>query len=186
MAGVPISAGGPSVAQPARRSYAHDAWVSVSDAVLLPDRGAVMGALAPVIAPGTAGERRCLTVFYPITSGHRASRQAQGSEYTAQLARAVRGKLQIADRASTIAQDSKTRRFDGKLAVSGRAMIRPTAVVTVTVPGHWSATEYGRRLDSSVRTAGFTPQRLDLAQDGGFVAGVLPLGIGPLGRRTLT
>jgi hypothetical protein len=144
-----------------------------------------MGALAPVITPSAAGERRCLTVFYPVVAGDKASRSARNREYTAQMAGALRGKLAINATASTAAENAKTTRFDFKL-VAGRAMTRPTAVATVTIPEHWSAPEYGRRLESSIRAAGFTPRRLDLAQDGGFVAGVVPVGVGPASTRTFT
>ena len=36
--------------------------------------------------------------------------------------------------------------------------------------------KFGRRLDASVRRAGFAPLRLDLAQDTGFAASTIPLG----------
>jgi hypothetical protein len=45
--------------------------------------------------------------------------------------------------------------------------------------------EYGRRLEADIRAAGFVPQRLDLAQDSGFAAACLPLGIGLPRRRGL-
>jgi hypothetical protein len=38
--------------------------------------------------------------------------------------------------------------------------------------------ELGRRLDASIRRAGFAPLRLDLAQDAGFAAATIPLGVG--------
>jgi hypothetical protein len=43
--------------------------------------------------------------------------------------------------------------------------------------------EHGRRLDASIRGAGFVPLRLDLAQDSGFAAAAIPLGIGLPDRR---
>jgi hypothetical protein len=43
--------------------------------------------------------------------------------------------------------------------------------------------EHGRRLESSIRNAGFVPLRLDLAQDSGFAAAAIPLGIGLPDRR---
>ena len=56
--------------------------------------------------------------------------------------------------------------MDEKLA-KGRALVRPCAAATVTVPNTWPIAEYGRRLDASIRLAGFIPQRLDGAQDAG-------------------
>ena len=51
------------------------------------------------------------------------------------------------------------------------------AVATITVPNSLPIAEYSRRLDSATRTAGFTPQRLDLSHDVGFAASTLPLGV---------
>ena len=71
---------------------------------------------------------------------------------------------------------------DEKLA-RGRSLVRPCAAVSVTVPRDWPVQEYGRRLDASVRLAGYVPQRLDGAQDAAFVAATVPLGVGPRPRR---
>ena len=49
---------------------------------------------------------------------------------------------------------------------------------TVTAPKTVRIAEYGRRLDASIRRAGFAPLRLDLAQDLAFAASVVPLGVG--------
>jgi hypothetical protein len=46
------------------------------------------------------------------------------------------------------------------------------------VPNTWAAGEFGRRLDASIRMSGFIPLRLDLAQDSGFAAAAIPLGVG--------
>ena len=50
---------------------------------------------------------------------------------------------------------------------AAHALTRPYAVCTVTVPKTARIAEYGRRLDASIRRAGFAPLRLDLAQDVG-------------------
>ena len=51
---LPMAAAGPTAApNPERRYYAHDAWLSATCTILLPDKGAVMGALAPVFTPTT-------------------------------------------------------------------------------------------------------------------------------------
>jgi hypothetical protein len=55
----------------------------------------------------------------------------------------------------------------------------------VTVPKTLSASEFGRRLDASVRRAGFASLRLDLAQDAGFAASTVPLAVS-LTRRSQT
>jgi hypothetical protein len=67
--------------------------------------------------------------------------------------------------------------LDEKLA-KGRALVRPCAAATVTVPNTWAVAEFGRRLDASIRIGGFIPLRLDLAQDSGFAAAAIPLGVG--------
>ena len=73
-------------------------------------------------------------------------------------------------------QASKAYGLEAKLA-SGNALVRPYAVCTVTVPKTLRISEFGRRLDADIRRAGFTPLRLDLAQDTAFAATVLPLGV---------
>ena len=67
-------------------------------------------------------------------------------------------------------------RVDRKLA-RGSCLTRPYAVATVTVPKTVRAAEFGRRLDASVRRAGFAPLRLDLSQDVAFAASTIPLGV---------
>ena len=48
---------------------------------------------------------------------------------------------------------------------------------TVTVPSGYRVEEFGRRLDAAIRRAGYAPLRLDLAQDLGFAATAVPLGV---------
>src|SRR3546814_20784897 len=69
----------------------------------------------------------------------------------------------------------KARGLDAKLA-RGNSLTRPYGVCTVTVPKSMRIPEFGRRLDASVRRAGFAPLRLDLAQAVGFAASTIPLG----------
>ena len=55
-AALPMAAAGPtSTPNPERRYYAHDAWHTATCTILLPDKGAVMGALAPVFTPDRGG-----------------------------------------------------------------------------------------------------------------------------------
>ena len=72
-AGVPVAAAGPTNASTAMRSYRHGEWESISSTILLPRKGAVMGALARALVPSQLGERRALTVFYRpvVTAGRR-------------------------------------------------------------------------------------------------------------------
>jgi hypothetical protein len=55
---VPWAMAGPSGADTTMRHYSHDAWNSISSTIKLPDRGACLDALAPVLTPSEPGERR--------------------------------------------------------------------------------------------------------------------------------
>jgi len=174
--GVPWAMAGPSGADPVVRHYSHDAWNSVSVTVKLPVKGAAMGALAPVLTPGEPGERRSFMVAYPILRQSTADRQSANSEWAADLGSALRTKAGVRMRAKQQNEAAKAHGMDFKLA-RGNSMTRPYAVCTVTVPKTARVTEFGRRLDAAVRRAGFAPLRLDLAQDAGFAASAIPLGV---------
>ena len=98
-------------------------------------------------------------------------------EWAADMGEGLRGRLQIRQRSRDRANVTRAHRLDAKLA-SGHALTRPYAVVCVTVAKTMRVAEFGRRLDASIRRAGFAPLRLDLAQDAGFAAATLPLGLG--------
>lgn len=174
-ADVPWAMAGPSGADSTVRHYSHDAWNSVSSTIKLPARGVVMGALAPILTPSESGERRCFLAAYPIVPQSKADRQSGNAEWAADLAEGVNEKLGRKTRAKQRDDASKARGLDAKLA-RGNALTRPYAVCTVTVPKTMRISEFGRRLDASVRRAGFAPLRLDLSQDAGFAASTIPLG----------
>jgi len=173
---IPWAMAGPSGADAAARHYSHDAWNSISATIKLPVKGAVLGALAPILAPTGTGERRSFLVAFPILSQSKASRQSASSEWTSEMGQALREKAKM--KQSTKAKDEadQVRSLEAKLA-RGSALTRPYAVCTVTAPKTVRIAEYGRRLDASIRRAGFAPLRLDLAQDAAFAASVVPLGI---------
>ena len=175
-ADVPWAMAGPSGADAAVRHYTHDAWSSVSATIGLPDNGAVMGALAPVLTPSEPGERRSLMVAYPILRQSAADRQSATREWSADLGEELKNRAGMKIRARQRTEGARARGLDSKLA-RGRCMTRPYAVATVTVPSTYRVEEFGRRLDASVRRAGYAPLRLDLAQDVGFAASAVPLGI---------
>ena len=174
---VPWAVAGPAGAAAPIRWYEHDAWRSVSATVLLPDRGAIIGALAPVLTPGSPGERRCYTVFFPLVCGRKAARSSASAEISAATGGALRRRLGQQTRARQRRNEAQTQAVDSKLS-RGRSLVRPAAVASVTVPAWWPVDEYGRQLESSIRNAGFTPQRLDLAAASGFIASAIPLGVG--------
>lgn len=175
--GIPMAAAGPTRAAAEIRHYNHDAWSSVTDTILLPERGAILGALAPVLAPTTPGERRALTVFYPAMGQGRADRLSQRAEMSAITGSELRRATGRLARAKQRREQRRAMGLDEKLA-KGRALVRPCAAATVTVPNTWAVSEFGRRLDASIRIPGFIPLRLDLAQDSGFAAAAIPLGVG--------
>jgi hypothetical protein len=184
-AGAAMAAAGPSSApHPERRHYEHDAWSSVSATVLLPDRGAVMGALAPVLTPTTAGERRCLTVFFEPLAHQAADRLVGRESMSASTAAEVRTRMGFRTRAAHHRDAARVQGQDVRLA-GGRALVRVGVAVAVTVPTTWAVEDFGRRLEASVRAAGYAPLRLDLAQDSGFAAACIPLGIGLPQRRSI-
>ncbi len=175
-ADIPWAMAGPSGADAAVRHYSHDAWNSISATIKLPNRGAVMGALAPILTPSESGERRSFVVAFPIVSQTKADRHSGNVEWAADLAEGMNEKLQRKTRAKQREDAHKARALDAKLA-RGNALTRAYAVCTVTVPKTMRITEFGRRLDASVRRAGFAPLRLDLAQSTAFAASTIPLGI---------
>jgi hypothetical protein len=176
-AAVPWSQAGPVGASLAARHYRHDAWWSIASTLQLPAKGAQMGALAPVLRPTEPGERRSLVVVYPIVPATVADRQTMSGEWKADMAETLRAKAKIKPRAKDRVDIAQTRSLDARLA-TGNALVRPYAVACVTVPLAVDIAEYGRRLDSSIRRAGFAPLRLDPVQDAGFAAANLPLGVG--------
>jgi len=175
-ADVPWAQAGPSGADATVRHYSHDAWNSVSATIKLPTRGAVMGALAPILTPNEQGERRSFLVAFPIVAEGKANRQSGNAEWAADIAESLNEAAKRKTRAQQREQTNKARGMDVKLA-RGNALTRPYAVCTVTVPKTMRITEFGRRLDASVRRAGFAPLRLDLAQDVAFAASTVPMGI---------
>ena len=181
--GVPMAAAGPTQARAEVRHYVHDAWASVTDTILLPDSGAVLGALAPVLVPTTAGERRCLTVFLAPLPLERATRMVGREEMSATTGNELRARMGFRQRARQRRDTERIGAADEKLA-AGRALVRPAVAACVTVPATWPVDEHGRRLSASIRAAGFVPLRLDLAQDSGFAAAAIPLGVGLPDRRS--
>lgn len=173
---VPWAMAGPSGADPVARHYSHDAWNSISATIKLPVKGAVLGALAPVLTPTTPGERRSYLVAYPILSQHQAARASATSEWSADMGEGLRQKARMKSSTKSRDEAAQVRSLEAKLA-RGNAVTRPYAVCTVTAPKTARIAEFGRRLDASIRRAGFSPLRLDLSQDVAFAASVVPLGV---------
>ena len=178
--GVPWAVAGPARAEAKPRAYVHDGWQSASVSVLLPPRGAIVGALAPVLSGEAVGERRCLLVAFPVMTATVADRVTASREWAADLGDGLRTRAGVRARAKARADQTTARGVDAKL-VAGAALCRPYAIATTTIPTDNSAADTSmadatRRLEASVRRAGYAAQRLDLAHDTAFAAGCLPLG----------
>ena len=179
--GIPLAAAGPARALPSLRGYRHGDWQSVGAAVLLPEQGAMLGALAPVLVPSEAGERRALTIFLRPVSQRLADRQTGRDEVAAAMGREMRRRVGKVERARDRRAAQLVADTDAKLA-HGLNLVRVSAMASVTVPVNWDAGDFGRRLDAAVRLAGFTPLAMDGAHDAAFAAATIPVGVAP-GRR---
>lgn len=173
---VPWAMAGPSGADVVARHYSHDAWNSISSTLRLPVKGALLGALAPILAPSATGERRSFLVAYPILSQRKAARAAASGEWAADVGSALREKARMRQSTKVGDEVAQVRAREERLS-RGSAMTQPYAVCTVTVPKTLRVAEYGRRLDGAIRAAGFAGLRLDMAQDVAFAASVVPMGI---------
>ncbi|HET7475209.1 MAG TPA: SCO6880 family protein [Dermatophilaceae bacterium] len=182
--GPPLAAAGPSGAPPpAPRAYTHDGFTSVSYALLLPELPTRVGALTRLLAVARAGERRTLTLHYEPISAGRAGRQVEHDLWAAEIAADVRTKrgFRVGRRERRLA--AETAAHEQQLA-AGHTMVRLAGVAAVTVPSGWDVEDHAAALEAAARACGYGLLRLDLAQDAGFVAGALPLGVGLPGRDT--
>jgi hypothetical protein len=176
--GTLIGAAGPAnAAPPAARSYAHDAFTTVSYALLLPKRPTTVGALSRVLAPANIGERRCLALHYEPLPPGRANRQIDRDTWAAEMAVDVRAK-----RGFRVPRRDRKRLTDvaeqeHQLA-RGHSLVRVAGAACVTLPADGAVEDAAAAFEGSARSAGYQLLRLDLAQDSGFVAAVLPLGVG--------
>ncbi len=181
-AGLPLGAAGPSTASTTLRAYRHGDWQSVSSTILLPRKGARMGALARVLVPSQPGERRALTVLYRPISQPSADRSTNRAHMSAVMAGTLREKTGKVERAKDRRTVGTLHERDEKLA-AGRSLVAVSSAVSITVPATWNAQDFGRRLDASIRISGFTPLPLDGAHDAAFAVSAIPLGAGLPKRR---
>jgi hypothetical protein len=177
--GLPLAAAGPTRSPTAQaRVYRHDAYATGAYTLTMPPRGAEFGALAPLLAipPGGEGERRCVSVHYEIIPARRAARIAKRERQHATVIGDVKGRQGFGNRAGDAQEATSATRQEASVA-AGRGMVRYAVAAAVTVPAEASVENAAARLETSAAT-GFPALRLDLAQDAGFVAACLPLGVG--------
>ncbi len=170
---VPLAACGPTSTSAQFRRYDHGPWSSVSATIVLPDQGALLGSMAPLLTPSAPGERRSLTAYFAPIAQRTADRLTSREEMSALTGAELRRRSGRLERAKDRRAAARVRSNDEKLA-RGRALIRPSAIATTTVPVEWSTDEYGRRLEASIRLAGFASIRLDGAHDAALQTSIVP------------
>jgi hypothetical protein len=175
--GLELAAAGPTQApSPSPRSYSHDAFTSVSYAVLMPESGTVFGSLGPLLAVRTAGERRTVAIHYEVLDARRASRAVQGNRFRANVMTDWKHGKGFNTTAGDERQASGAKAQEYAVA-AGHSIVRYAVTASVTVPSHWPVEDHAARLENDA-AGRFRLLRLDLAQDSAFVAACLPLGIG--------
>ncbi|MCI2421084.1 hypothetical protein MOQ72_26935 [Saccharopolyspora sp. K220] len=174
--GLPMAAAGPTqTPSPSMTRYTHDAYSSVAYTVLMPDTIG-FGALSPLLAVRTAGERRSLAVHYEVLDAARAARVVQSNRYRANVLRDVKRGRGFASTAADERQAAGAHTAERAVA-AGHAIVRYTVAAAVTVPSHWPVDDHAARLENDA-AGQFRLLRLDLAHDSGFVAACLPVGLG--------
>jgi hypothetical protein len=175
---VPMGAAGPTNAPPpSGRRYIHDAFTTVSYAVLLPKRPTQVGSLQRILTPSVSGERRTLALHYEPFSPGKADRQMDHDIWGAEMAedlKTTRG-FRLTRREKRRSSDAARR---DQQMMMGHTLVRVAGAAAVTVPSNHAVEDAASRFEASARAAGFQLLRLDLAQDSGFAAAVLPVGVG--------
>lgn len=175
--GLPMAAAGPAEAPaPSARSYTHDGFTTVSYSVLIPEAGVVFGALGPLLAVKTAGERRTLAIHYEVMDAGKASRSVQGNRFRANVMTDYKSTKGF----TTTASDERaahSARAQERAVAAGHSIVRYAVAAAVTVPRDWNSEDHAARLEND-GAGRFRLLRLELAQDSTFVVACLPLGIG--------
>ena len=175
--GPPAAVAGPSRApSPGPRAYHHDGYVTVSYAVLPPSDGVEFGSLAPLMAVRTSGERRSLAVHYEVLDARMAARIAKHERQATTVKGSVKAQQGFGEAAKDVQDRGSSYRQEHAIA-AGEAMVRYALVVSVTVPETWNVEDHAEALEASAGGQ-YRLVRLELAQDSGFFAANLPLGLG--------
>ncbi|HWM58491.1 MAG TPA: SCO6880 family protein [Pseudonocardia sp.] len=175
--GLSMSEAGPTlVPHPAARSYTHDGFASVAYSVLPPESGTVFGSLGPLLAVRAAGERRTVAIHYEVLSRRAANRAVRTNRFRQNVVSDYKAQKGF----SSTAADS--RRAGGAKAqevaiAAGHSMVRYTIASAITVPADWNLEDHAAKLENDA-SGRFRLLRLELAQDSGFVAAAVPVGIG--------
>lgn len=171
------AAAGPGRAPaPTIRCYAHDEFRTVSYTALLPE-ATTFGALAPLLAVSAPGERRTLAVHYEVLDARRAARAARGHRFRTGAMRDWKSGKGFAVTASDARQASSAQAQEHAVA-AGHSIVRTALACAVTVPRTADVEDHAARFETDGAARQLRLLRLELAQDTGFVAAVLPLGVG--------
>jgi hypothetical protein len=170
---------------PAPRSYTHDAFTSVSYAVLLPQLPTRVGSLTRMLTVTRPGERRTLTLHYEPIRADRAGRQVEHDMWATEISHDLRTKRGFRVSRRDRRRAHETAAHEHQLA-AGHTMVRVAAAASLTVPAELDVEDHAASFEACARACGYSLLRLDLAQDTGFVTAALPLGIGLSDKETRT
>jgi hypothetical protein len=174
---VPWAAAGPTHApSPSPRVYRHDGYATVSYSVLMPEAGTTFGSLAGLLAVRARGERRSLAIHYQTLSPRQSRRTVRGNRWRTGVVRDwKRSKGFGANAVDT--RDAGGARAQEQAVAAGHGVVRFAVAAAVTVPDSSNVEDHAARVESAV-SGRFRLLRMELAQDAGFVAAVLPVGLG--------
>lgn len=173
----PVAAGPSRAPAPSVRSYAHDSYVSASYSLVLPEMSTQVGKLLRLVRPNQSGERRCLALHFEPYDTKKGQTVIERDTSKAQIGKEI--KRQRGFRISPFAEKKVAAAREQELRlVDGHNLVRVAGAVAVTVSADQEIETATTLLESSTRASGYDVMRLELAQDVGFVAAVLPVGLG--------
>ncbi len=176
-AGWPWELAGPSRApSPAARSYTHDGYTTVSYTAVPTGAGIRFGSIGPLLAIRRAGVRRCVAIHFEVVPQRVATRMATRGRQSAALLGDVKADRGITRSAADARAGTAAYRTEDAIA-AGEGLVRVAVTVSVTVPSHWNVEDHAQALEAAA-PGQYHLQRLELAQDSGFVASTLPVGLG--------
>jgi len=168
---------------PAPRAYTHDAYTTVSYALLLPELATRVGSLARMLVVSRAGERRTMALHYEPIPARRAGRQVEHDLWATEISADLRTKRGFRVGRKERRRAGETAAHEQQLA-AGHTMVRVAGAVSVSVPSGWNVEDHAASLEAASRACGYGLLRLDLAQDSGFIAACLPIGVGLASRES--
>ncbi len=172
-----LSAVGPASAQALRGCLLHDGSISVSFRVALPHNQMPLDALTQMMMPAVAGERRSIALHFEGIEASQADRAVANEIYKSEVAMDAKVQRKFRTSRKEVKSLEEAHRQESQLAY-GATLMRAAVVLTVTVPTNVSIDDACAAAESSARKARMGLQRLWMAQDAGFYAGALPIGVG--------